>query len=280
MAVAVDEIDDGGQRGGLAGTHSTGHQDDAVGKAGQRFHVLRGKVDFLHGEHAAVDDAVADIIAEALGNDGGTEAAQVVLVGKVNVADFLEAVPLLLPQEAVHQGKGVILGERRGALPHGLQGTETAPRRRVAGRQVNIRTLGINTLLQEIIHMQGEENQQRAFGLGIDIGMVLAAGTFGNEIHRALLGQLGTLLRGGAAVYQLCRILSGEHPGGFSHGSISTGLHPVRLKPRPQIHGGAVNSLAQLQVLANVVIDVSRIAHVGCRSVYHFPLAMASKKLA
>ena len=130
---------------------------------------------------------------------------------------------------------------------------------------MNIGALGIDTLLQVIVHMQSHQNQQRAFGLCINIGMVLAAGAFGKEIHHARLGQGSALLRCGAALYQFLRILGAEHPGSICHGFVCTGSHPVRLKTGPQIHSGAENSLTQLQVLAYVVIDVSRIAHVGCR---------------
>ena len=141
---------------------------------------------------------------------------------------------------------------------------------------MKVRALGINTLLQEIVHMQGKQNQQRALGLGVDVGVVLAAGSIGYEIDSTLLFQLSALLRSGAAFHQLVCIFGGQHPGRIGHRGVGTGLHPVRLKPRPQVHRGAVDGFTQLQVLINIVIDVSRITHGGYRILYHFCPAVAS----
>lgn len=103
------------------------HQNDTIRKAGERLNVLGRQVDFLHGEHAAVDDAVADIITEALGNDRCTVTAQLVLVGEVDVTYLLEAVPFLFAKEAVDQSQRVVLGQHGGSLPHGLECAEPTP---------------------------------------------------------------------------------------------------------------------------------------------------------
>ncbi len=74
VAVLVDLIDEGGERGGLAGADGAGDEDEAVVIAGQGRQVSR-QAEFLHRADLGVDDAEGHVDAEALLDDGGAEAA-------------------------------------------------------------------------------------------------------------------------------------------------------------------------------------------------------------
>ena len=82
-----------------------------------------------------------DVETEALLHDRGSKAALVILIGKINVTDFLKSTPFLFGQERFSETLGILGRQGRVVLPDRRQGAVAAPRRRIAGGQMNIRTI-------------------------------------------------------------------------------------------------------------------------------------------
>jgi hypothetical protein len=99
LAILVNEIDQGGESGGLSGAHRTGHEEQAVVIPGERNEVVDRKAKGGKVTNGGADDPEDDVDPEALLHHRGPETALGIGVGKVDVSGLLETIPFLFCQE-------------------------------------------------------------------------------------------------------------------------------------------------------------------------------------
>lgn len=138
FAVFVDEIDKSGERGGFSGTDGTGYEDQSVLITGEGNDAFERKPDFFHGADFIGDDPEGHVVAEPLFNDRGTITAVGVLVGEIDVAVGLEAIPLALFQKGFRQPFGIGSGEWRMIAPDWRKLAEAPPSGWVGSGDMNV----------------------------------------------------------------------------------------------------------------------------------------------
>ena len=153
FAIAVDEIDESRERGGLAGADRAGDEHEAVLITGERQDVFEWQADVFDRADLAVDDAEHHVIAEALLDDRGAVASARRGIGKVDVAALLEACPFGFRKERTGEFFSLFRGQRSMVIPNRREGAEASPCRRVAGGEVDIRAVVLSADLKVLVNV-------------------------------------------------------------------------------------------------------------------------------
>ena len=109
--------------------------------AGERDEMVDGKTQGGKVAQLCADDAEYDIETETLFHHGGTEASLFVLVGEVNISNFLEAAPFSFSQKRAGEALGVLRSEGRMVVPDRSQAAIAAPGWGISSREVNVRAI-------------------------------------------------------------------------------------------------------------------------------------------
>jgi len=121
--------------------------------AGKRNEVVDGQAKGREVAQRSADDPENDVESESLLYDRGPETPLFVLVGEINVPHVLEAVPFLFGQKRFGEALGVVGGEWWVVLLDRSEGAVAAPGGRIAGGQMNIRTIVLDADRKVFIDM-------------------------------------------------------------------------------------------------------------------------------
>lgn len=138
VAVFIDMVNHGGHGGGFSGADGAGDEDEAVLVAAKGFEDLLGELEVVHGADGGVDDAEDEGEAEALADDGGTEAAVLVLIGVVGVSFGTEGFFAAFVEEGVDENFHLFGGELGGFFPDGLEFAKASPGRLASCGEVDV----------------------------------------------------------------------------------------------------------------------------------------------
>ncbi len=127
-----------------------GDEDEAVVILREQLEHL-GQAKLVHRAEIRRDDAEDQIEAEALAHDAGAEAAEIVLIGKIDVSDIGEVMLLGRGEESHGEPLGILGGEGIRVVPDRLEHTVTAPHGRRVHAEVDIG--GVMLLADGKIHI-------------------------------------------------------------------------------------------------------------------------------
>ena len=153
LAIAVDEIDEGCERGRLAGADRSGDEHEAVLIAGERQDVFEWQADVFDRADVAVDDAKHHVIAKALLDDRGAVTTAGRRIGEVDVAAFFETGPFGFRKERAREFFGLFRGQRIMVFPDGRECAKAPPGRWVASGEVNIRAVVFTADLEVLVNV-------------------------------------------------------------------------------------------------------------------------------
>lgn len=149
----VDLVDHGSQRGRFTAADRAGDQNQTVVVADEGLKNIR-QAEFVHAAHDAVDDTKDDIIALALLDDAGTEAAQSFGgIGEFDVTLFFEMMPLRRGEESADERLGLFLVKERCAIPKRFQSPVEAHEGGGADTEVDVGRAELLRVTQEIVHV-------------------------------------------------------------------------------------------------------------------------------
>jgi hypothetical protein len=108
----------------------------------------------LHGADVGGNDPKDEFIAQALANDGSAVTSHFIRIGKINITDPIEVLPLLFVQEGPGELFGLFVSKWLVSVPDWLEGAVSSPSRGISGWEMDIGAIIFDSNLQILVDVR------------------------------------------------------------------------------------------------------------------------------